>query len=67
MPCKITDDVIANYDQLVDFFADWPDESDPGMLIPDADTLIRYYKVEKKSRRNSKPSTTTNTSFSSVD
>ncbi len=68
MPCEIAsiDDVIANYDQLVDFFADWPDESDPGTLIPDADTLIRYYKIEKKSRRISKPSAVTNTSSSSV-
>jgi len=69
MPCEITsiDDVIANYDQLVEFFADWPDESDPGTLNPDADTLIRYYKVEKKARRISKPSPITDTSFSSPD
>lgn len=33
MPCDITsiDDGIANYDLLVEFFADASDQSDPGM------------------------------------
>ena len=59
MPCEITsiDDVIADYDQLVEFFADWPDESDPGTLNPDVDTLIRYYKVEKTTRPKPSPIT----------
>jgi hypothetical protein len=58
MPCEITsiDDVIANYDRLVEFFADWPDESDPGTLDPDMDTLVRYYKVEKTARPKSSQS-----------
>lgn len=52
MPFEITsvDDLAANYDELVEFFANWPDESEPGTLNPDTDTLIRYFKFREESR-----------------